>query len=100
MTASVKRTKNLGTPTSTPKNSPPELHRRTVQVTLSIMRKHVLILASVLATLAALPPSAQAVEPLASRCMGIAPICAPATHPICICQSDYSFNCRWECASQ
>lgn len=38
-------------------------------------------------------------EPLSSRCIDIRPICSPGTAPICFCESQYSFNCRWVCGS-
>ncbi len=37
--------------------------------------------------------------PTGSRCIEVKPICEPGKHPICICESDISLNCRWICAS-
>lgn len=33
------------------------------------------------------------------RCLSMKPICMPGQHPICMCSSDYSFDCAWICAS-
>jgi hypothetical protein len=33
-----------------------------------------------------------------SRCMSVKPICPPGKHPMCICESDYSYKCMWICA--
>ena len=38
-------------------------------------------------------------EEQTSRCIMVKPVCMPGTHPICICESDYSLNCSWVCAS-
>jgi len=43
--------------------------------------------------------STPAPTPTVSRCIGIKPICEPGKHPICICESDISLNCKWICAS-
>lgn len=48
---------------------------------------------------AAQEPAPRATEEPASRCMGIRPLCPPGQHPLCICESDYSYNCAWICAS-
>jgi hypothetical protein len=37
--------------------------------------------------------------PTGSRCIDVKPICEPGKHPICICESDISLNCKWICAS-
>lgn len=36
---------------------------------------------------------------LAGSCFQVRPICAPAAHPICICESDVSVTCGWVCGS-
>jgi hypothetical protein len=45
------------------------------------------------------PSSMPAPVPTGSRCIDVKPICDPGKHPICICESDISLNCRWICAS-
>ena len=45
-------------------------------------------------------PMMSYLEPVASRCLGIQPICPPGKHPLCLCESDLSFNCSWVCTSQ
>lgn len=34
------------------------------------------------------------------KCVSVQPICPPGTHPMCVCESDYSYNCQWICAGQ
>ena len=37
--------------------------------------------------------------PTGSRCIDVKPVGGPGKHPICICESDISLNCKWICAS-
>lgn len=40
------------------------------------------------------------VAPLSTRCIGVKPLCMPGQTPICLCESSYSMNCAWICASR
>lgn len=37
---------------------------------------------------------------IASKCVGVKPICSPGNVPICICESPYSYNCVWICVAK
>lgn len=43
--------------------------------------------------------AAPAPEPQGSRCLGYPPFCPAGQAPLCVCESDYSYNCIWMCAS-
>lgn len=53
----------------------------------------------VVAALAAVGGRAEAGS-RSSRCIDVRPICPPGQHPICLCESDYSYNCAWVCAGR
>lgn len=46
------------------------------------------------------PTPTSAPPPEYARCISVAPICAPGTHPVCICESDISLSCSWLCAGR
>lgn len=46
------------------------------------------------------PRDIPSAEPFSVRCIGVKPICMPGQHPVCICESDYSYNCSWVCAGR
>lgn len=39
-------------------------------------------------------------DALTNRCMSVQPICMPGTHAICVCDSDVSMHCYWECVGR
>ena len=55
--------------------------------------------AAMLAAITTAPNTIPPPTPTGSRCIDVKPICEPGKHPICLCESDISLNCKWICAS-
>jgi hypothetical protein len=64
------------------------------------MTKAILTALAILLCSTAFADDAPAPEPLLNRCIEVVPVCPPGTHPMCICESDLSYECHYICASQ